>query len=228
MLRSLKGKVLCNVLNHQVYHDLSLWSREEIAYVFLLMSVSGNHASPDVAFGFNGAMQIRFPDARKAISALKCRGYLIEDLPLDYLMEDVKVPEIKAYLKAHALPVSGSRSVLLQRLLPVLSPQELSTIKSSHSRWFPSAYGFQILYSFYHLWDTRLLNFCNALVSHNTNQINVSRDALFSLIPYTIGIGFGDNYLQITDAEVEFISSHDDALFFIRSKYFKPEFYLVD
>lgn len=228
MLRSLKGKVLCNVFNHQVYHDLSLWSREETAYVFLLMSISGNHTSPDVAFGFNGAMQIRFPDARKAISALKCRGYLVEDLPLDYLMEDVKVPEIKAYLKAHNLPVSGSRSALLQRLLPVLSSQELSTIKSSHSRWLPSAYGFEVLYSFYHLWDARLLAFLNALVAHKINQINAARDALFSLVPYTIGIGFGDNYFPITDADVEFISSHVDALFFIRSKYFKPEFYLVD
>ena len=171
MFRNPNGKMLRNIFNHATLHDLSDVSPFEKGLIFLLMSIAGNSSSPDGKYGFNGAMQIHFPNATEAIDALRSRGYLVDPLPLDALLQEVTAPEIKELLKSHGLPVSGKRDVLVERLLPVLQPTEIAALHAKHDYWLPSDLGFEMIYSLYYLWECRQLALLDALAAKDIKAV---------------------------------------------------------
>lgn len=171
MFRNPNGKMLRSIFDHAALHDLSNQPSSEKGLIFLLMSIAGNSCSPDAKYGFNGSMQIHFPNALDAINALRVRGYLVEPLPLDVLIKEVTAPEIKELLKAHGLPVGGKRDVLVERLLPVLQPDEIEALRAKHSYWLPSDLGFEMIYSLYHLWECRQLALLDAFASKDAKEV---------------------------------------------------------
>lgn len=190
MFRNPNGKVLRRVYDHRVPHDLSNLSSTEKGYIFLLMSMTGMPYVNGV-YERNGSMQIQFPDAHVADEALRSRGYLVEPTPLDELIERAIVPELKELLHSHGLPVGGKRAELVERLMPVLTDEDIKYLREKHSFCLPSDLGYEMIYSLYDLWESRQLAVLDAI---KNNDLNAVHDAL-AYIPDTFSF-FTENLPQ--------------------------------
>lgn len=183
MFRNPNGKILSNICSHQVFHDLTQVDSKEKGYIFLLMSISGNSGKPEDDYGFNGAMEIKFKNPRRALNELYSRGYLMERLPMELIIEKITIPEIKALLKAHKLPVSGKRDVLVERLLPALTDDEIRQLQEIHHYHYPTTLGFEMIYSLYALWEIRQLILLKAIKSGSISAVK----AAYRHMPHDIG-----------------------------------------
>lgn len=193
MFRNPKGKILRHMFEHPVIHDLADAPSAEKGLIFLLMSASGMPALPDGSYATNGSMKIQFPDLPAAFNALRSRGYLAEPNPPEATIAGTLVPELKELLRAHNLPVSGKRAELIDRLLPALSEDEFSDLAEKHRICYPSALGFEMIYSLYDLWERRELALLEAVKARNLNAINQA----MAHMPHSIG--YWDNvHIQAT------------------------------
>lgn len=190
MFRNPQGKILRHMFDHAVIHGLDDAPAAEKGYIFLLMSASGMPAQPDGSYATNGSMRIQFPDLPAAFDALRSRGYLAEPNPPEATIAGTLVPELKELLRAHNLPVSGKRAELIDRLLPALSEDEFAELAEKHRICYPSALGFEMIYSLYDLWERRQIDLIDALQSGNIDQINVA----IKRMPYKAG--FWDDSLN--------------------------------
>lgn len=171
MFRNPQGKILRHMFDHAVIHDLDDAPAAEKGYIFLLMSASGMPAQPDGSYATNGSMRIQFPDLPAAFDALRSRGYLAEPNPPEATIAGTLVPELKELLRAHNLPVSGKRAELIERLIPALSEDEFAELAEKHRICYPSALGFEMIYSLYDLWERRQIALMEAISSGNNEAI---------------------------------------------------------
>lgn len=191
MFRNPQGKILRHMFDHAVIHDLDDVPAAEKGYIFLLMSASGMPAQPDGSYATNGSMRIQFPDLPAAFDALRSRGYLAEPNPPEATIAGTLVPELKELLRAHNLPVSGKRAELIDRLLPALSEDEFAELAEKHRICYPSALGFEMIYSLYDLWERRQIDLIDALLIGRTTG---NLDAIYDALRHTsTGVGFWDD-----------------------------------
>lgn len=187
MFRNPYAKVLRRIYDHRVFHDLSNLSSTEKGYIFLLMSMTGMPLENGI-YGRNGSMQIQFPDAHAADEALRSRGYLVEPTPLDELIDRTVIPELKELLRSHGLPIGGKRADLVERLMPVLTDDDIKKLREKHSFCLPSDLGYEMIYSLYGLWESRQMAVLDAI---KNNDLNAVRDAL-AYIPSTFSFFTGN------------------------------------
>lgn len=222
MFRSANGKFLRHMFEHPVVHDLSSYSSYEKGLIFLLMSITGGSTSAEAGYSFNGPMCAQFRDPSAAIADLRNRGYLNDALPFSALVDNMTVQHLKELLRTHELPVSGKRADLIERLAPVVTDADLVDLRKAHDCWYPSALGFEMIYSLYDLWERRQLALMDALAADNHDAIC----AAYQHMPYIIGFWDDSAHNYAPDAkklsDVRGVSNTAAALWYLCG--FSPEF----
>lgn len=222
MFRSANGKFLRHMFEHPVVHDLSSLSSYEKGLIFLLMSITGGNTSAEAGYSFNGPMCAQFRDPSAAISDLRNRGYLSDALPFNALVDNMTVQHLKELLRAHELPVSGKRAELIERLAPVVTDADLADLRKAHDCWYPSALGFEMIYSLYDLWERRQLALMDALAAGNRDAIC----AAYQHMPYIIGFWDDSKHNYVPDAkklsDVSGVQNSSAAFWYLCG--FSPEF----
>ena len=183
-LRHPNAVALRPMMEHTELHDLSGANPNELRLLHLLMRLVGN----PVGYERSGITSILYPNIASDIDQLRAHGYLLEPLPLDLLMTKVTVPDIKELLRAHSLPLGGKRADLVERVTPVLTADEIAALRNRFAFWLPSDYGYEMLYSYYTLWEQREWALANAIVNNSVPQITAAMEALQNCYPKRDGM----------------------------------------
>lgn len=229
MLRSPKDKVLREIFKHANQHDLPDWPPFELHLLFLLMSIAGMDAHAP-QYGFHGYMPSCFPDPVKAVALLGERGYLCNAMPLDVLWDNMTTSALKDELKAHGLATTGNKAALVSRLASALNGSELSHLLEKYAVWYPSDLGFELLYSFYLLFERREKALIDALLANDRDGIRTAYDAIFECIPFRPGVSIGaaDVHDRVNKPLSHVADSATASEAFHALCGFKPAFYIID
>lgn len=191
-LRSPYGTALCLMFDHAVPCDLNGADSEELRLLNLLMRLAGNN----IGYERSGITSILFPNMDADIDALRTRAYLVEPMPMDALFKRLTIADLKTLLVAHGLRVSGKRADLLNRLLPVLTDDELVRLQIEHAAWWPSDYGYEMLYSYYFHWEEREWAVINAIANNNIPAIINTVRELYQAYPDDEEIHANEDYIR--------------------------------
>ena len=166
----------------------------------------------------------------KAVTLLDERGYLCSAMPLDVLWDNMTTSALKDELKARGLAATGNKAAIVSRLASALNESELSHLLEKYAVWYPSDLGFELLYSFYLLFERREKALIDALLVSNRDRIRTTSDAIFECIPFQPGMsigatdahdGFNRPLSHIADSATASEAFHELCGF-------KPAFYIID
>lgn len=147
--------------------DLSHAPREELLNLHYLMRIAGNA----VGYEQQGITEIWFGGGNARTDELKRLGWLMYETPWRVLLQSMTLDELRVYLRRHGLPVTGLKADLIERVRKVLTPSEVSEIRSAHSTWVPTALGYTMLHSYYLEWEIREQVLIKAVLDRDVEEI---------------------------------------------------------